>query len=973
MFANQNNQFHTLFERIVNKKPDSIAVKYLHQELSYKDLNNLSNIVARNLIKFNSIVGTRIGVIMPRSHYTIASIMGILKTGSVYVPIDASYPTSHINYIIEDSNLDSVITLSDCLHMIPERLYTQTILIDEINFISTFAENPNISLDINRPFLQIYTSGSTGKPKGIIHNEKEHFVRFNWLWKEFEFNDREVVGQRTSVGFLPSIWELLGGLLAGIKTIIIPDNYVKNPLELCKLIKNEKITRISLVPYLLKSLIISNVNLKDYLSTIRWISIAGAPLTIDLYKSLRSSTKSAVILNEYGTTEANGITYYNTEQSNPEQIETMPIGFPIPGVTLYVLDENLNKVTGGNIGQLYVTTDSTGKNYVGKASNIVDKFLPDPFSDANGTMFATGDIVHYLDDQSIEYIGRSDNQLKIRDTRIEPEQIESILTDHPIIDMVIVSGWCPDGETNKGLIAYIESSFSKLDITELRRYSLKHLPAHMIPTIWKKIDKLPTTPNGKIDRKTLFKNIRSNISKPDIKTAKSNLLDYIIQSIIYALELSAEEVTKNTMLSDLGIDSLTTVELVVLWEQALDIKIPISGVLSRSTINDLVIYLNNLENNTSSSISIKQLLNEAELFDNYLPNTDLTYNPHSEQVSNILITGATGFLGVHMLVELLSKPNIKVHCLIRCKDKDNGLTRLSTTLKTYGLNTNILDKVNILCGDLSQNNFGLSDDIYAELSNSISNIYHAGASVHHLRSYEDLKSPNVQGTAEIIKFSCQSRIKKLIFISTIAVNPLERGLPSYGYAESKFVAEKLLEKASKHGLPVSIIRCGNISSSTNLNAGRDDVVIRDCLRFFSSLSVKPRWNNSVVDIIPVDIASQALISIGLSNDLNLYKKWQFTHPRPLSLNTSLEFLNSDITNYKDYNNWLSISQAELQNTSDLWKRALISFFDDTFGKPLFNEYFEAVDILLPELSNHLENHGHKIFDINKNYLKLFVF
>lgn len=965
-----------LFERQADLTPDAIAVSFGEATLTYGALNQQANGMARELRHRGVKTGSPVGVLMRRSHHTMVALMGVLKSGGVYVPLDAAYPAEHIRFIATDSGLEAMITTPETLPQVPEKWRDRCVVIGQESSTAVDTGNLDLQLDLDRPMLLIYTSGSTGRPKGVLHNEREQFVRFNWLWRAYPFKPDDVVGQRTSVGFIPSLWEFLGGLLAGVRTVIIPDHVIPDPPALAALVARERITRLAFVPYLLKTLLAGDGNLVRHMTHLRWVSIAGAPLPVTLYKRLRDWLPNTVILNEYGTTEANGISYFDTQELRLGDTQTVPIGRPIPGVTLYVLSELLEPIRIGEVGQLYVTQDSTGRHYVARPELNAEKFVLDPFVGAGTRMFATGDLVRVLPDGNIEYLGRTDNQLKIRDTRLEPEQVESVLSHHPAVKGAVVTPWRPDGETAKGLIAYLEAQGRRETlVSELRDLVSKQLPAHMVPSVWRFVERLPTTPNGKVDRNALVAKVSRRGVLPSREDALKDVAGFIVYSIQLALELEPEAVNPSARLADLGVDSLTTVELSILWEETLSVRVPIADILAQPTLQALSRHIANLVAGTKPDMVPASSLLQEWPFDQYLPSESVGAY---DSTGDILLTGASGFFGAYLLRDLCKSTSCRIFCLVRCRDSAEGLERLRKNMRSYGLadtSMDILDqRVEVIPSDLGAERLGLSDADYANLAERISVILHAGASVHHLRSYADLHAVNVRGTAELVRLAWVGRLKRLAFVSSIAVAAVDKhgaSLQSSGYAQTKWLAEKVIDRASQLGIPVLVVRCGNVSSPTNGGPGREDVVIRDSLRLFSQVGLLPTWPNAVVDVLPVDVVSHALVTLCRPQAQDFGGWWQFTHPRPAPLDSVIRCL-SDIKELRQatYTQWLSACRTRLGESNILSQRALAAFFQQDI--PLANEYFEPVGDALPALAPYLETQGIAIPDLHEDYLYQFV-
>lgn len=942
--------------------------------LDFYELNNFANLVASKVSNHVSTLDIPAGpiyiaAILDRSAYSTISLLASLKAGFVYVPIDASLPDNAISNILLNKGIKQVITVKAYENRVNKLTHHHVLIIDELD-TTIHVENLGKHFSPNRPVLLLYTSGSTGTPKGALHYEEQMFIRPNWLWEEFPFDHDDVVGQRSNIGFIPSFWESLGGLIAGVTTVIIPNHVISNPDDFGNFVKKYVITRLFFVPYLLQTIINSQKSTIEKFSSLKWISIAGAPLSWELLEGVQACFPHTTIINEYGSTEGNGITYYRADNTSPVASNTVPIGKALPGVDLLVLGEGDRLASVGETGVLCVSTNSTFTEYIGRADLNQSAFAMKNIGGDTQKWFVTGDIVKLLDDSVLEFIGRFDNQLKVKGARVEPEQVETVIYEHNNVLACLVLPWEPYNDGIRGLAAFIlEKEYLPNTLDELKRLVIDKLPDYMVPAIIRRVKSFPKTPTGKLDRKSFAKNFMSERTED---TSVDNVRNVIINSIKSLLYIE-DELDTSITLSDVGMDSLTTVELVNYWNKQFDVSISIREVLARNSIDDLIHYFECLdEGKDYQSVALTDLVNK------YSEKITFSKNDSSESTNSVLVTGATGFLGVYLVKRLIDK-GMNVYCLVRSSDQKSASEKLEKSFKNYALPFDV-HSVNVVCGDISREYFGLDKAEYNLLSKTVSFVIHSAAKVHHLSSYSDLEKENVQGTIEIINFCNSIRDKELLFVSTSAANVVsDAGFlgDASGYAETKWVSENIIKKSIDHGLSAKIIRCGNISSSYySPGYSRKDMVLQLALKYFSQLPEIPSSGAGEragkIDIVPVDVAANILTHILLSSSHYDQDIYELYCPNEYSLSDIVTHISiASEKKIVSFQEWvLKLSElSSLHITPESEK--LSAFFEgDT---PVIREYFDFTYSDLPKLYAGDQYSDLPMPIVDLEYIKRFVF
>ncbi|MEH2283681.1 MAG: amino acid adenylation domain-containing protein [Nostoc sp.] len=509
----QDASLHQLFEQQVELTPDSLALISQSEELTYRQLNHKVNQLAHYLQKQGVTKETLVALCLERSTDMVVGILAILKAGGAYIPLDPSYPVERLNFMLSDSQATVLISHQEILEKITLSADKTVCLdIDKDEIAQQNPENPISTLKADNLAYIIYTSGSTGTPKGVLGTHRGTVNGLHWLWKTYPFTSGEICCQKTAISFVDSVWEIFAPLLQGIPTVIISNPTLLDPQVFIETLAHHKVTRIILVPSLLRLLLDNYSHLINKLAQLKlWIT-SGEALSVKLVKTFQELIPFAKLINLYGSSEVSAnATYYDTSLL-PEKANSVPIGRPIDNTQIYVLNRDLQPTPVGVIGELYVSGDGLAKGYLHRPQLTQQRFIDNPF--IPGTkLYKTGDLARYLNDGNLEYLGRDDEQVKIRGFRVELGEMATVITQHPEVhDAVVIIN--DDAENNQRLIAYIVTDKQEIG-TQLLTYLQQKLPSYMLPSAFVVLNALPLTPNGKIDKRALPTpdNIRQNTTQ----------------------------------------------------------------------------------------------------------------------------------------------------------------------------------------------------------------------------------------------------------------------------------------------------------------------------------------------------------------------------------------------------------------------------------------------------------------------------
>ena len=546
---------HQLFEEQVAKNPDAVAVIYEQECLTYQQLNQKANQLAHYLQSLGIKTEELVGVCVERSPLIIIGILGILKAGAAYLPLDPSYPPNRLIYMVEDSGVSVVLTQEKLANTLQLENLQKVYLDQDWPIISQqSSDSPVSETQAKNLAYVIYTSGSTGKPKGVLLAHKGVCNLATQQRKIFNIKAQSRVLQFASFSFDASVWEIFMALGSGA-TLVMGDSDSLLPGEnLLNLLKKQKITIATLPPSALA------VMPTDELPDLQSLIVAGESSSADL---LKKWCQNRHVFNAYGPTES---TVCTTIALIKDPQQKPPIGKPLGNFQVYILDPCLNPVPIGINGELYIGGEGLAKGYLGQPELTNSKFISNPFNDDPASrLYKTGDIVRYLADGNIDFMGRIDHQIKIRGFRIELGEIETVLSQHPQVQEGIVIAR-EDELGVKRLSAYVIPVTQQLTRQELRQFLQDKLPNYMVPAFLMLLDSFPLTPNGKVDRRALpipeidLHELENYIAP---STDTETILAQIWQSV-----LGRERISIHDNFFELGGDSIIGIQIVAKANQA---------------------------------------------------------------------------------------------------------------------------------------------------------------------------------------------------------------------------------------------------------------------------------------------------------------------------------------------------------------------------------------------------------------------
>ncbi|EMB2608485.1 non-ribosomal peptide synthase/polyketide synthase [Pseudomonas aeruginosa] len=547
---------HRLFEEQVERTPTAPALAFGEERLDYAELNRRANRLAHALIERGIGADRLVGVAMERSIEMVVALMAILKAGGAYVPVDPEYPEERQAYMLEDSGVQLLLSQS---HLkLPLAQGVQRIDLDQADaWLENHAENnPGIELNGENLAYVIYTSGSTGKPKGAGNRHSALSNRLCWMQQAYGLGVGDTVLQKTPFSFDVSVWEFFWPLMSGARLVVAAPGDHRDPAKLVALINREGVDTLHFVPSMLQAFLQD----EDVASctSLKRIVCSGEALPADAQQQVFAKLPQAGLYNLYGPTEAAiDVTHWTCMEEGKDAV---PIGRPIANLACYILDGNLEPVPVGVLGELYLAGRGLARGYHQRPGLTAERFVASPFV-AGERMYRTGDLARYRADGVIEYAGRIDHQVKLRGLRIELGEIEARLLEHPWVREAAVLA--VDG---KQLVGYVVLESEGGDWREtLAAHLATSLPEYMVPAQWLALERMPLSPNGKLDRKAL--------PAPEVSVAQAgysaprNAVERTLAEIWQDL-LGVEQVGLDDNFFSLGGDSIVSIQVVSRARQA---------------------------------------------------------------------------------------------------------------------------------------------------------------------------------------------------------------------------------------------------------------------------------------------------------------------------------------------------------------------------------------------------------------------
>ena len=813
--VDQNETVVSLFRKQAQATPDAPAVLFEGKTLSYRQLDGITDVLALRIRDFGLREEDVVSVLIGRNSWMTKASLAAMKAGCAYQPLDPSYPPERLNFMIQDASAKLLIADKQLLPLI--RDYQGPVLTTEeledarslpgMTGEAGMTSSPTCSGISSKPenlFILLYTSGSTGTPKGVML-EQRNLVNFcAWYQDYYGLKTGDKVAAFASYGFDANMMDQYPALTCGACVCIIPEDVRHDLGALDRFLTENGVTHSFMTTQVG---VMYARNFPDNPS-LRHLSVGGEKL-------ISMPPPSYAFYNGYGPTEC---TIFSTVFHVLEREENIPIGHPLSNVLLYVTDPQLRRLPVGAAGELIIAGAGVGRGYLNRPDKTAECFIDNPFCPGMRA-YRSGDIVRYRADGNIEFVGRKDSQVKIRGFRIELKEVEAVLREMPGVKDVTVQAFdAPSG--GKYLAAYVVMQEGKLDTKSAADYIRERKPPYMVPAAWIQLDVIPLNVNQKVDRKAL---------PPATPSAMEDYVAPVGESEkalceIFAQILGVEKVGATDSFFDLGGTSLMVTNVLVSADKK-GLHFAYSDVFSHPSARSLAAFLHGGQTPADQDSNITEY--DYTDIDKLLKGNTLEAFASGERMklgTHILLTGATGFLGVHVLKELLERTGeeTQIWCLLRGKGQITPERRLKEMMVYYfekDYRRLFGSRIHIVEGDITKPET-------LEPLQQIDTVFNCAANVKHFSQGTDIEDINYGGVKNLVAF-CEKNGAYLVHVSTESVGGLTPGkvpdtlteqtlffgqLTDNQYVHSKFLAERhILQQMVEGKLRAKILRAGNLS------------------------------------------------------------------------------------------------------------------------------------------------------------------
>ncbi len=884
-----------IFEEFAKNQPDKVAVVFEDKKITYDELNKKANKLARYLLSKNIQCGDFVSVMIDKSIEYMISIIAILKCRAAYISLTKELPDERMKYMIENAGSKLILTTKEYYRNVTDIEIVDITKEEIFNSDKFLDENLEITYNAKDIVHIIYTSGTTGNPKGnmIINRGIVRLVKnTNYL----EYTSDDVMLSTSTLTFDTSTFEIWGAILNGMTLHLLGKEKVLEPRYYSKYLAQNKITTTLIPTPIFNQLVEVDVNM---FSNMRAIYVGGDVMLSKYANKVYENCKNVKLYNVYGPAENTVICTANLIDKKYEG--SIPIGAVVSNNVCYVVDKCEKLCPVKVRGDLFVGGDGLGLGYINMEEMTKDKFVNVDFTDEK--LYKTGDLTYWDTDGKLNYLSRIDMQLKIRGQRIEVLEIQNRLLELDNISEAVIT--VHEKNDKKYLIAYYTTN-SEITEIDIKLYLQKYLPKYMIPYKFVKLEKMPLNQNGKIDKKALPK--VKVVDSVNIVLPKNKEQEKLLN--IFKNVLSNDDIGINSDFFECGGDSLLVVSLASkLMSSGYDIRY--ADVYKYSTVEEIynLLYKNESKSSISKGIENYNYRDiEKIMACNDVKNIDEI--KIKENLGNVLLTGVTGFLGVHVLESLINNGVEKVYCLIREKDGKGIETRIKEKLNFFfdkKTSEHIYSKIKLINGDLTLTGvFSDSKGAITEMINDISLVINCAASVKHFGSVSRFMDINVKGVQNLTEF-CVKYKKELIQISTLSVsgNILEGGqiiqknivqgqefsetnlyigqdLDNI-YAYTKFLGEKVVYEAMiNSGLKAKVIRMGNLTGryrDGKFQPNVEENAFSNRIKTLVDMKIIPQSIYDLyIEMTPIDYAAEAIVKLAfLDGEFNTFHLFNDNH------------------------------------------------------------------------------------------------
>lgn len=869
----------SIFRLQAAQHPAKPAVIFGSQTITYAALDQQASAWAKLFQDHQLLPEEPVALLLDSGIDQIAVQLGVLRAGGSCVPLDPAQPDAHLNDMLADLETRLLVTTAQW----QERLNVDHILLTDsppadIHF------KPVVTNAQHRTHF-LHTSGTTGRPKAV-EIEALNILRLAFNRDFSPLSADDVWAHISNPTFDASLYEIYGALLNGASLVVIPKQTLIDPYAFREVIRNRNITAMCITTALFN---LTALALPDAFTGVHHVLVGGEAANAHALREVLAHSGVKNLRNAYGPTEST--VYATSLHIVPGLLDgknTVSIGRAIDNTQVFILDEQQRPVTGVQTGEIYLAGDGLARGYWKQDALNQQRFVTLSLAADQPPvrLYRTGDLASWNRDGTIEYLGRADNQIKLRGHRIELQEIETVLLSGGTLDGAVVDYIRPQiGEAEGYLLAYVVAADDAGFDPELLNNDLKsRLPVWMLPRI-RQVPFIPLNPNGKADRRALKSLYVDDVAPVEHSADEEETLSGKIARI-WRDVLGIHSLTPEDHFFQVGGSSLQAASLVLELKRRLAFDLPIRTLYEHPHLKDFSSFVQNWSVNQAGlqvTDTVAALREDARLADQIIARPNEVTDWLAADEGRIFVTGVTGFLGAFFLHDLLHTAGVQtVACLVRADNQHDGLARIRDNLDAYGLwNETFSARIRVLIGNLGDETLGLGAQGFAELANWASVIFHLGAHVNYTQPYEFHREANVQGTLNILNLANTGRGKGVHYVSSIAAygptgfftgttelyeeEPLDFHLQSQkydtGYSQSQWVAEQLVWAAKERGLSVVVYRPGFIMGDSQQGIGNHKDFVARLIKGCILLGAFPRLEKQKKEFITVDYVSGTILTI----------------------------------------------------------------------------------------------------------------
>ncbi|KAJ6022753.1 Nonribosomal peptide synthetases (NRPS) [Penicillium canescens] len=908
-----------LFARQASSSGPRSAIEDETDVITYTELHSKAISLACQIRNLNPADTSPVGILIPRSLSHVLSQVALVYAGRACVPLNEKLPDSHLERML--ANLGTTLVITDAAHQ--HRLASwQHLVVDHRDISADGHEEFEISqVGPDNCSHVLHTSGTTGQPKAV------ETVAQGIINLSFDPIDLVKPGQRvghgTSVIFDTSLVEIWVSLLRGATIVVIPMATVLDAAALSVFIRTKRLDVLQLTTSLLS---VTAFACPGAFLTLDTLLTGGEAINCQSINSIFDAGAPGRIINGYGPTEASVYTLMHEVSREEARNNQIPVGKPLGNVEVFVVGEDFLPVKPGDVGELLICGVGVARGYIGERMKTAKSFLhlphlPQKLTQGPSRAYRTGDLMRANDQGIHQYIGRIDNQVKIRGQRVELEALEATLLQTNLVNAAVVIKITPkEVDRAQFLLAYCIPAAPDVTPAAILKSYLDIAPHLMVLRV-KLIDSLPLMATGKADRKQLEKLHDEELAQSRIKAAESQVgsrdvaaeLEYIW---IDVLGLPVERLAPTDDFLEMGGSSLMAATMIARINQTFDIGVRSQMLYENTTLEKFTQMVTNVRNGSdqTETLAAQEIWwNDSQLGRSLRPKEMPIPHWQDSSEGRVFVTGATGFVGALLLATLAARSNVKqVACLVRAADKNSATRRIQETLDKYQLRAD-LEKVIVLPGSFALPKLGLSEDDYDFYAEWSSVVFHLGAKVSYVAPYSSHRQDNVIGTMNMLDFANHKRLKALHYSSTIAAygptgyvtgakllpedeRPAAHlaALPyDTGYAQSQYVAEGIIWAAIDNGFPVAVYRPGFVLGHSKMGICNGNDFASRLFTSCMEMGTYPILPDQRKEFVPVDFVVNAILHIS-SSHTNLGQAYNLVQPdlkNAIDINTSFDLLN----------------------------------------------------------------------------------